>query len=158
LRNARKGLAILLCAVPFALASAQDSPRRPDYEEPRLKRESADVLPPVAAPLPQRSLAGSVSVFVREIVLVDGSVFSRLELEPVFAPYLNRQLTNEHLQELRQRLSLLYFDAGYVNSGVILPDQEVADGRIVFREVRGRLTGIEIQGNKHLRDLRSPST
>jgi len=114
--------------------------------------QEGQVLPPVVAPLPQQTLAGSVSVFVREIVLMNGSVFSHEELEPILAPYLNRELTNEQLQELRQRLSLLYFDAGYVNSGVVLPDQNVTDGRIVFQEVRGNLSRVELQGNRHLRD------
>ena len=93
----RTAVLVLLGAAGMSVAWGQESPRKPTYDQPRLE-DAADVLPPVATPSPQQSLAGSASVFVREIVLIDGSVFSPEDLDPILAPFLGRRLTNEQLR------------------------------------------------------------
>ena len=55
-------------------------------------------------------------------------MFAREELEALTAPYENRPISFETLQELRQTLSHRYVERGYVTSGVVLPDQ-AANGR-----------------------------
>ena len=110
------------------------------------------VLPPAPPPAPDESLAGLPRVDLRHVVIEDGSILSAAELAQAAAPYLERDVASEELEELRRRLSLLYFEKGYVNSGVELPDQEVVDGTIRFREVRGELAEVRLSGNKHLKD------
>jgi hemolysin activation/secretion protein len=55
------------------------------------------------------------------------------------------------LNELRDRLTLLYVDAGYLNSGAVLPDQDVAEGVVEFHIVEGRLTDLRVEGNRWFR-------
>ncbi len=105
-------------------------------------------LPPVV-PSPEeraRPYAG-LRVFVREIVLSGSTVFSPEELSALTAPYENREITSEELEELRQGLTRLYIEHGYINSGAVLPDQTVADGVIRITIVEGTLTDIELEGN-----------
>ncbi len=96
------------------------------------------------------SLSRAPSVFVRSIELEGATVFPRAELEALFAPYLDRQVAMEDLQDLRLALSRKYVNAGYVNSGVIIPDQTVDGGRIVLRAVEGSLVKIAIDGDPKL--------
>ncbi|MEO8858635.1 MAG: ShlB/FhaC/HecB family hemolysin secretion/activation protein, partial [Burkholderiaceae bacterium] len=67
----------------------------------------------------------------------------------VGAPYLGRDIDAAELEELRQKLTRLYVERGYVNSGVLLAPQgpgEVA----VFDVVEGRLTGVRVTGMDRL--------
>lgn len=91
-------------------------------------------------------------VFVRQFKLEGNTVFSAQELSAVTAPYENRAITSEELQELRRKLTQCYVDKGYVNSGVVIPDQKMTDGILVLRVVEGSLSKIDISGNKYFRD------
>lgn len=110
------------------------------------------VLPP-SGPETQRpgGLSTALGVYVRRIRVVGGTVFTEEELRPILAQYENRELTVEDLDELRHRLSLTYSNAGYINSGAVIPDQDVADGVLTLQVVEGRLSGIEIAGEHHFR-------
>ena len=44
------------------------------------------------------------------------------------APYKNRTLLTEDLERLRLALTLMYINKGYLTSGAIIPDQDVAGG------------------------------
>ena len=60
-------------------------------------------------------------------------------------------MTTEDLEELRRRITLVYIDKGYPNSGAVIPDQAVADGSITMQVIEGRLSEIRIQGTKWFR-------
>ena len=98
------------------------------------------------------NLSQSTTVFVNSIELQGATVFSAAELEAMFAPYLDRQVSMEELQDLRLALSQSYLSQGYVNSGVIIPDQDIAEGRIVLQAIEGTLARVEIEGNPKLAD------
>ncbi len=146
-----------------ALANAQaPSPprgaeRRPGDERPPLPEFEPPerpplILPPVK-PLPEEleRLPFLPRVFVREFRLTGNTVFSDEELREITAPFENRELTNEELQELRQRLTLHYVNRGYINSGAVLPDQKVVDGVVEIEIIEGKLTRIDVEGNKRFR-------
>jgi len=98
------------------------------------------------------NLSQSATVFVNSIELQGATVFSAAELEAIVAPYLDRQVSMEELQDLRLALSQSYLSRGYVNSGVIIPDQDIAEGRIVLQAIEGTLARVEIEGNPKLAD------
>jgi hemolysin activation/secretion protein len=88
---------------------------------------------------------------VRDIRVVGSTVFSTEELAAVTAPYVNRELTAEDLEELRLALTRFYIERGYVTSGAILPDQTVSEGVITFQIIEGEIDQIEITDNKWFR-------
>ncbi|MGH8502908.1 MAG: ShlB/FhaC/HecB family hemolysin secretion/activation protein [Gammaproteobacteria bacterium] len=88
---------------------------------------------------------------MRQFKFTGNSVFSDAELAKVTAPFEGRVITAEELEEVRYRLTVYYVNRGYINSGAVIPDQEVVDGIITMRIVEGRLTDIEVSGNKSLR-------
>jgi hemolysin activation/secretion protein len=121
---------------------------RPELLEKRtLTPPPVITLPP---PAPQKGSSGALikSVFVRKIDVQGSSVFTAEEIAGVTAPFEGRYVTMEDLEALRYNLTLLYVNRGYINSGAIIPDQPVVDGLITFRIVEGKLTSINLTGNK----------
>ena len=74
----------------------------------------------------------------------------------------------EDLERLRLALTLLYINKGYLTSGAIIPDQDVTSGVITVQIIEGKLTRIDVEGNRwfsssYLRDrlslgIRTPVT
>ncbi|MBC7780477.1 MAG: ShlB/FhaC/HecB family hemolysin secretion/activation protein, partial [Proteobacteria bacterium] len=79
------------------------------------------------------------------------TVFSDAQLQEAGASSIGRDLGALELEELRQRVTLRYVDAGYINSGAVIPDQDVSDGVLTLRIVEGRLTDIRIDGEHRFR-------
>jgi len=91
-------------------------------------------------------------VFVRQILVTGNTVFSEAELAAVTQDYVNRPVTSEDLEALRLALTRLYVNAGYVNSGAILPDQTVTGGIIRLQIIEGTLTQVTVDGTRWFRD------
>jgi hemolysin activation/secretion protein len=88
---------------------------------------------------------------VREIRVVGSTIFTPEQLAAVTSRYVDREVSSEDLEQLRLALTRLYVDRGYVNSGAILPDQNVSEGVITYQVIEGRLTGIDVDGNRWFR-------
>jgi hemolysin activation/secretion protein len=86
-----------------------------------------------------------------EIAVVGSSVLEPDELEALTSQYENRPISFETLQTLRQDLSRLYIERGYVTSGVLIPDQ-TANDRVVLQAVEGQLTSVVVEGNRRFSD------
>lgn len=56
----------------------------------------------------------------------------------------NRDFTPEQIQAVKNKITQCYIDNKYINSGAIIPDQEVQNGLIVIRIVEGWLKQVEI--------------
>src|SRR5207302_7666660 len=97
------------------------------------------------------SLSSRPSVFIRAFRFRGNTKFTAAQLAAVLKPYTGRQLTSEDLEDARRALTRAYVDRGYINSGAVLPDQDVADGVILFELVEGRLDQIRLKGNTRLR-------
>ena len=154
-------LTILLTSAPASAQQAlpridptgRSGDRRPDLLEEELPPSPpAFRLPPPTLPMGEGQEPFLGRVFVRKIFVTGSSVFTPEELSKITAPYENRSLTSEDLESLRRALTLRYVDAGYINSGATLPDQEVRDGVITFQIVEGVLTQISVEGNEWFRE------
>jgi len=112
-----------------------------------------EILPPVQpSPLEERKEKGPVlRVFVKKINVVGSTVFSQEELAQVTAPYENREVSTEDLEELRRLITLMYVNKGYANSGAVIPEQAVTEGVVTIQVIEGQLSEIRIEGNKWFR-------
>lgn len=90
-------------------------------------------------------------VFVRRFETVGNTILSDQGRAEVMAPYQDRIITSEELQYVRYLLTEYYLDRGYINSGVVIPEQQVMDGIIRLQIVEGQLNEIEVSGNERLR-------
>lgn len=120
--------------------------REPEFAPPPPPFE----LPPLP-PVPERQLGRGPSVLINRIDIVGNTAIPTAELQAIAAPYQGRQVTVEELFRLRDELTLAYVDKGYVNSGAVLPDQEVVDGVVRFDIVEGALEAVDIAGNRSFR-------
>ena len=126
----------------------EEKPREP----PRYKLHLAEdamrpVLPPLNNALAGASLATSVKVRVKKFEFEGNHVFSSRQLAKVVAIYAGREITSEELEEARVALTKHYVDAGFITSGALLPDQNVASGVIKFQIIEGRLKEVDLRGN-----------
>ena len=119
--------------------------------------------PPTPVPLPTLPIIpvppegevkkplGQIQVFAKSIHVTGNTAVSDAELDKVTAPYTNRTLTTEDLERLRLELTLLYVNKGYITSGAIIPDQDVANGVIDLHIVEGRLAKVDVEGHNWFR-------
>ena len=133
---------------PTGRSGQPPGPLKEEFQRPQ--PPPSPVLPIV--PLPPEGEAekrpGAVRVFVHDIHVVGSTVFTDAEINEVTAPFKNRELVTEDLERLRLSLTLLYLNKGYLTSGAIIPDQDVTFGVIKIQIIEGKLTRIDIEGNK----------
>ncbi len=143
------------------LALAQISPSeipgniQPPQEIPPLPQTlPSPSLPPLKTPpsvLPQPSSIPESTVKVERIEVLGSTVFSEQELAKITAPYINKELSFEQLQELKTALNNLYTSNGFITSGTFLPLQDSSSGVVQIQVVEGELERIDIQGLRRLR-------
>jgi hemolysin activation/secretion protein len=129
---------------------ADDRPELPDFESPA---DTPQLLPPLQRPaLPQQQLSVGPGVHVDGFRIVGSSVFTDEELAAAVVEWTGREIRSEDLIRVRNAITNLYIDAGYVNSGAILPDQDFEGGIIELRVIEGTLGEVQIKGNRQFRD------
>jgi hemolysin activation/secretion protein len=72
------------------------------------------------------------------------------ELQGIAAPYANRELYAEDLEELRAQVTKRYFDRGFVTSFATIPPQRAEDGIVEIRIHEGSLGNVAISGTDNL--------
>jgi len=111
--------------------------------------------PPPASGQPAKKLLARPpelqKVVLARIIVEGNTVFSDSQLAIISDPYLNRPLRFSDLEQLRVDLTRAYTDRGYINTGAVLPNQEITDGQLVYRIVEGRLDDIEVSGTGRLK-------
>ncbi len=157
-------IGVILIALFFSSVDARGGPgfdptgrsgdRRPDLLEEKPQGPPPRLLlpPPPPPPREQKGKSPYLGVFVREIIISGNTVFSPDVFAEISAPYLNRELTNEDLEALRQAVTILYVNEGFINSGAVIPDQTVVDGVLRLRVIEGELTGVQVEGNRWFKD------
>lgn len=119
----------------------------------RLEPYQYAVKPPV--PTARRPLASAQvgrQVVLSNVEFDGNTVISDSALRKVAAPYIGRPIGLSDLEQLRVELTKSYTEQGYLNSGAVLPDQQVVNGNIVFNLVEGELAGLNIDGEGRLRE------
>jgi hemolysin activation/secretion protein len=114
-----------------------------------LEEEPAEpelILPKIPEPKPEAPLSRGPSFLLRNLEFVGNTVFNKDDLREVGKAFLDRLVSSEDLENLRRAITQEYVNAGYINSGAILPDQQIVDGRVTFVIIEGELTEVEVQG------------
>jgi hemolysin activation/secretion protein len=144
---------VLLAGTARAQAPAPGFERRtlprggpPELRLPEPPPPMPELVPPPPALPPPSGPATGASLFVKEIRLEGNTVLPTAALQPILRRYEGRAVTTEELLRLRDELTLAYVERGYVNSGAVLPDQDVEDGIVRMRIVEGRLDEVRLEG------------
>ena len=145
------GESLLLLPGEEILLKPTITPLEPVPDRPfKLKLTPAEirpVLPPLSPAFGVGSAETPLRVSVKEFCFKGNSVFNNKTLQKILARFVNRDVTSAELEEARQELTLLYVNAGYINSGALLEAQDFKDGIVTFTLVEGRLTEIKVDGN-----------
>ncbi len=88
---------------------------------------------------------------LRKVDVVGNTVIDDRSIRAVVAPYIGKSVTLDDLEQIRRRFTRLYIDRGYINSGAVLPNQNVTNGVVTYRFVEGRVTGINVSGTNHFK-------
>lgn len=107
--------------------------------------------PVTATPL-LPSADASARVQVQRIAFSGNTVVPTADLDALAAPYTGRATSLVEIETLRQQLTRLYVDRGYVNSGLLLKRVNEATGVVEFDVVEGRLSGVQLHGMERLRE------
>ena len=105
----------------------------------------------VRTDLPGADLPGDGHFLLKGVRLVGDSVLDQADIARAAALFIGRPVGFQDIEQIRRQLTLLYVDRGYINSGVVVPDQTVAGGVVTLRAIEGRLTDIKVTGNRHYR-------
>ena len=141
-------------AIQRGLGLDRPSERPLPRVEPQPERARPTIeLPPAPAPSPDDAgrLSSAPVVVLREAVVTGNTALPPEEIAAVTEPFLGRPVSAEDLVRLTNAITLLYVDRGYVNSGAVLPDQKIEEGRIRIEVVEGRLEEVQVVGNEWFR-------
>ncbi len=132
--------------------SNYQNPSAPNYQAPVVPPLPTYQLPVLPDPLkePGSTNPGGAVMFVKHIEMRGVKAFSPAVIRSVVASYENRNVSSAELRSLRIELTRLYIDHGFINSGVLLPDQTSTDGVVVYQAVEGSLTRIDVVGKGKL--------
>ena len=103
--------------------------------------------------IPEGVPSGSNMEFeVEQFNLEDNTVLDPGEVEAIFKDYRDRPITFADLLELETRLTKLYTDNGYINSGVVIPEQNINRGTITAKAIEGSIEDINVSVKGRLRE------
>ncbi|MBR8836423.1 MAG: ShlB/FhaC/HecB family hemolysin secretion/activation protein [Stigonema ocellatum SAG 48.90 = DSM 106950] len=105
--------------------------------------------PPASEPLP--GIPGNITV--KKFEFEGNTAFSNKKLSEVTAQFTNKPITFAELLQVEDVVTKLYTDAGYINSGAVIPaDQKFSpEGAIVkVQIVEGGIEQIKVTGTRRL--------
>lgn len=107
--------------------------------------------PPAPAAAAPAQAANSPRFVLHKVNIVGNTVIDSAAINAVVKPYIGKVVTPADLEEIRRRFTRLYIDRGFINSGAVLPDQNIVNGVVTYHFVEGRITDINVAGTNHFR-------
>ncbi|MEH2226286.1 ShlB/FhaC/HecB family hemolysin secretion/activation protein [Nostoc sp.] len=87
---------------------------------------------------------------VDRIEVLGSTVFKAEQFAAVTNPFVGRELTFAELLQVKDAITKLYTDNGYVTTGALLIPQTIEAGTIKIQVIEGSLQEIKIVGNRRL--------
>jgi hemolysin activation/secretion protein len=129
----------------IAQSSDLNSPRQ------KSKQTTCSNPPTSSATIPQTSQPSPERLMVRKIKVVNSTVFTEADFNPVIQPFEERDLTLEETRQIADAITQLYLNKGYINSRAIALSQQVSpDGVLEIYVIQGGLSEIIVQGTRRL--------
>ena len=147
-RSGRRDLAGLAITAVFLVpvaAPAQDRITLPPVEAAGVTTAAQNG----AAQTSNAPTASQQTNTLQSINFTGNTVVSSEALQATAAPYLARPTTADEREDLRQKLTRLYTDLGYVNSGVVWQG-DASSGALTGQTMEGRLSAIRLTGIQRL--------
>ena len=95
---------------------------------------------------------GHRQLHISRIEFIGNTLLDEQVLHELAQSYENKIVTVSELETLRQRITQIYVDNGYINSGAILTEDALNDGVLSFTILEGHLEEIVVHGQEWLRE------
>ncbi|MCC5634652.1 ShlB/FhaC/HecB family hemolysin secretion/activation protein [Nostoc sp. CHAB 5844] len=158
-------LAVILCNYHQAIAQTSNPQMLPPgrIEDIPVTPLPAEVLPP---PSEQNQLLSSPELpeqptlteddpnaefRIERIEVVGSTVFQPKDFAAITAPFVGQEISFAQLLQVKDAITKLYTDKGYVTTGALITPQIIEAGVIKIQVVEGSLLEIKIVGNRRLR-------
>ncbi|NJM61549.1 MAG: ShlB/FhaC/HecB family hemolysin secretion/activation protein [Oscillatoriales cyanobacterium RU_3_3] len=106
---------------------------------------------PVPAPVPPAETEIPGTVIIQRFEFAGNTAFSSEELAKVTAQFTNKPISFAELLQAEAAITKLYVDAGYINSGAVIPaGQNLSAGVVTIRIIEGGLQDIVVSGTGRL--------
>lgn len=90
---------------------------------------------------------------IEKVKFVGNTIYSQEQLEKIILPLLNKTSSIDELIEIREKITDLYVNNGYISSAAIIPPQNIGqDNLIIIRIIEGKLKDILIEKNNYIQD------
>jgi hemolysin activation/secretion protein len=141
---------IMLSQVPNPI-----TPRPPEQPTPTLPPVREVPLKPTTPTPPTTETPQNIpgTITVREFVFEGNTAFSDRELAEVVKSFVGREITFAELLQVEAAVSKKYTDAGFINSGAVIPSDQTfsREGAVVkIQIVEGGLEDIKVTGLQRL--------
>jgi len=118
---------------------------------PRLHSEEAFTkakVDPISVPSSTKKIKhkSSARFVLRTAAIVGNTVLSENLLKKEISAFIGKKVTQRQLEQIADRITKLYHQAGYVTSRCFMPTQKVKNGRVVFQVEEGRLEDLIFKG------------
>lgn len=140
----------------FALGGAESMERPSMRPLPVLpapsKKESSNFQLPI---VPENDIEFSGStrqLHINHIEFTGNTFLDESTLRELVESYENKTVTVSELETLRQRITQMYVNNGYINSGAILTEDAFNNGVLRFTILEGHLEEIVVHGQEWLRE------
>jgi hemolysin activation/secretion protein len=132
------------------------TPRLPEQPTPTLPPNREDPLPPTppTPPIPDTRPDIPGTILVKQFEFVGNTAFSNEELEDVTKPFIGKPITFAQLLQVEAAVSKKYTDAGYINSGAVIPANQTLspEGAVIkIQIVEGGVDDIKVTGTQRLK-------
>ena len=150
--------AIMLGSVNIQVLAQSTPPKRPDDTRPDVQEELEKpkeqpqlTLPPIEE-LPEPTPVPGILKFQLSGFDFEGNaVFSDEELKDLVKDFIGREITTTDLERIRLTITNYYINNGYINSGAVIPDQDLQNNILKLKITEGRLTTINLQNDGRLK-------
>ncbi|MDG1112344.1 MAG: ShlB/FhaC/HecB family hemolysin secretion/activation protein [Pseudomonadales bacterium] len=93
----------------------------------------------------------ATGIVLKAVTVTGNTVFTEADLDGAMAAEIGETVYIEDILGMVDAITALYVEAGYITSGAVLPDQDVADGRIIIAVIEGQLNGVKIKSSGRLK-------
>lgn len=95
--------------------------------------------------------AEQIPLTLTGIELSGNTIYTDEELAPLYSELIGNEIPLSQVFDVANAITLKYRNAGYILSRAVLPQQEIADGRVRIEIIEGYVGQVILQGAEHLR-------
>ena len=143
-------------AVESIFPQSRPSDQRPDMFEQRPfkpKEQPKLELPPVKPPEQhEKQISQALKFKLQGLSFTGNTVYSNEQLLALVDTYVGNEIDTLDIQQIKNIITKHYIDNGYINSGAVIPDQDVQDNMLDIQIMEGDLTEVRVSNKGRLRD------